>query len=652
MFVDYSLLLRLNPTEHLKKSLPLIIEAFVNYYGEEDRSFIEKKFNDSLIFCTQKPDNIERIINDIKEKKATEIIEKLLTKYDFDVNDDNVRKIFSSPLRFGAIEYVPISYYGKYLEESSKTYEERKVKRNEQAVKVLKNIFPNLTKENFESFFSNPKLIEEIKNLPKQYEYRKNQIFYYISEESINGDLEDYKKKSVEFLKNFFPDLTIVNFSEYQNLQKFDVFKKMYEDLMEKMNEFYQLEKDLELYSNYVNSCKELYKMLSKKYYSDFISENSFLFTPEALEEHKKDSIYSFVSFALGNSINSEMGLSAFSFSSDQILKSEPNSYKSQLIKKDRIKFFNGMGIKIDGDYEDYMSNDECIKIIPSYEQVDRIIENKNKYQTLLANDYYSQIGDFVKNRQLIDSLELWSKDDNYNIQNYIGGYTYVSPNVKKSNSEVLLRPIVNINMDQFCEYTDARIIHEFNHILELSCVASSEKQVDYTCGWDELVQYPEIKEDIESISSDDKKRKYELFNEIINELIAQDISLVMHKNNIHIFNTKEEAKIKGGTSYERTIILVKDFFEYYKKDIIKSRKNGNINHIINVVGRENFERLNDLFYEFNEKFGGLKIYKVLDDIINKKETDNTLAYYSMIDRAKKIFEEMKIYSSENLKKV
>ncbi len=59
----------LNPTETIQRAMPAITEAFVTFYGEENREFIEQKFRDILIIGYSSPATVKRILNDMKKIK-------------------------------------------------------------------------------------------------------------------------------------------------------------------------------------------------------------------------------------------------------------------------------------------------------------------------------------------------------------------------------------------------------------------------------------------------------------------------------------------------------------------------------------------------------------------------------------------------------
>ena len=85
------------------------------------------------------------------------------------------------------------------------------------------------------------------------------------------------------------------------------------------------------------------------------------------------------------------------------------------------------------------------------------------------------------------------------------------------------------------------------------------------------------------------------------------------------------------------------DFYGEDKRDeIIKSRSNGNIKEILDVVGEKNFNDLNDLFDIYFENLSGLKKMQLFDDIKNNRTTNLTIKYYEIVDKSKEIIERMR----------
>ena len=104
---------------------------------------------------------------------------------------------------------------------------------------------------------------------------------------------------------------------------------------------------------------------------------------------------------------------------------------------------------------------------------------------------------------------------------------------------------------------------------------------------------------------------KYTYINEGINELISLDILKELHCIG-YIFNDLENC-IDKNSMYNKYEFLLKDFYETYKETIIESRLAGDINIIIDKVGKNNFNDLNNLVNDFNKYFSTSKPLKTFE---------------------------------------
>ena len=79
--------------------------------------------------------------------------------------------------------------------------------------------------------------------------------------------------------------------------------------------------------------------------------------------------------------------------------------------------------------------------------------------------------------------------------------------------------------------------------------------------------------------------------------------------------------------------------------EIIESRSNNQMDAIYEKIGPDNFEMLNDLFYEFNEHFDGFEYNRCLDDLQNGTDTIRTRKLKEILIKKEEILENMKTYS-------
>lgn len=596
----------LEPTKTIEQSLPKIIEAFVTFYGEENRAYIEEKFNNLIIVGYGLPDKLFSIIHQIKENENKKLIEYFFDKVGINENRQEFKNIFFSTSGFDYLNLIPIQSYIDYIE---------KIKEAKP-----KNINSSEMVE----------IVNEISNFRKQ--------------------------KVLNFLKNINPSVTLENMDKLIEGGAFADIDRMipvYKEIIEKYS------KDIGKINDFIledENNKKLKNNLQSKYWMQLLNEFSFLFNNEKVLEVKQElEKYGYVVLNnqkdiesyIGSSLFSTLLISSFSEESETILD-EGKQWQKESIIRDRIKFFKNMGIDLGDNYEAYINNTECQKIIPPQNIVRRIESRKKELNDIMLSQYYKSTKEYQSHRARIDQHKLLNKDDSFNANSYFNKSTFVSPNIIIKDGEYSLLPLMCINMN-IQEYLDVTTIHELNHVFELNLVGVNGPHCDFSCGWDILEGDIETyADDIENLDKREEKRKYELFNEIINEIIAQDITTILHNSGNYIFNTKDNAKIKGGTSYEHTFFLVRDFYQNYKKEILETRKTRDMQPLFDVIGKENFDALNNLFHVFYENFNGMKIYSVVQDLNNKKENEDTLKFKQLILDRDNILTSMNEYALKN----
>ena len=92
---------------------------------------------------------------------------------------------------------------------------------------------------------------------------------------------------------------------------------------------------------------------------------------------------------------------------------------------------------------------------------------------------------------------------------------------------------------------------------------------------------------------------------------------------------------------------MVKEFYNTYKKEIIESRRTGDMTELFNTVGKENFESLNNLFHEFYETFPGMTFYSVINSINKKEENEQTKKFYNIVAKRNEIIAAMEAFSQK-----
>lgn len=636
---------KLNADRTLQENISKYIDVFVDFYGEDKRDEIERKFNNATFIGYLSPERQQVELTKLIKEKSKELESKVLeynetsleSKYLFDTYDYSLKT------------YQPINNYQNFIELYKLGKEGRKEKYIEDTYNDIKKYLNELTKEEYLKIIETKVLPEKYQNIPY---WLKNNIQYTANLQNVEENYEKSFNKASSLIRKIIPRCTLDNFDiNNEEIEKLD---KVIEKYKETLKEYENFEKENIEYFNEMQVNKDLEMSLREKYYKEFLKENIDLIKEddrkgviEYLNDSKKSYLMNYsVSRLLGSSIQSESILESFYEEQEDILNNEETStfIKNNIIEN-RIKYFNNIGINLGNNYNLYLENEDVKSNWPTKERLEKFRETKNKLINNFMKEYYLNTVSHKRLRQVVDSKNLLNKDDGLNQTMYNSslGKTCVATNLKEIDGKLEAAPLVMISFGGFDGALDHDIIHELNHLYELSLESVINNKAVYLCGWDicEDDIVGEVNDYID-ITKEEPKRSYELFNEIINEVIAQEIEEKMHEKGIHILDSSRNSKVKGNTSYEASFFIIKDFYKEFRDEIIKSRSNGNIKEILDVVGEKNFNDLNDLFDIYFENLSGLKKMQLLDDIKNNRTTNLTIKYYEIVDKSKEIMERMR----------
>ena len=616
---------KLSCSKVLKDALPKLIEAFVDYYGEEARDDIEKKFNDTFFIGYLSYKELKSLILNTKEEFSKYIL--LSLEVENNVSTDEKKVLFNdnqTSLDFsGLLAIDKIADYLKYYEMG---YDKRFEILMNDRVEYLQRFNKSINRDNIDEYLKS----EEYEKLKNTNDYIKNYLDYFFNVDDLRIYL-NLEKEVTNIIKGL--GIEVDNLEEYIKSGKFDRYielAKKYEKALSEYdtcissisNETKWLE---EVEEQTRNNNKAMYKKLYDKY-REYIGEELYK------KEEKLD-------FCSGSYFRYD-GIEVFSQEYDEILKGN-SSWRINSIKSDRVRFYKLLGIDRGDNYDDYL---DCRDMLPSAEIIEEMIKDKKELEIQNELDLYHD-EDYYETLKELQELGLSCYKSYFNANLLKNTCACVCPDVIESNNKTKIYPTLLLSMDSLDEYIDNVLIHELNHRYELSLSSIDDDSIEFLCGWDYLRQERDL-EVVEDLSMDEDKRQYELFNEIINEMIAEEITELMHSKGVYIFNTEKNAKTRGGTSYELMKIVVKDFFYKYRKEILESRRDGNIDIIYNTVGRDNFDRLNNLIYKFNENF--TTIFELGNAIEKRKKGihDENVSKLEEIENIRdSILEDMNTYS-------
>ena len=649
------LLKQLNGYEELQKNLKTFKEAFIEYYGEDKRSVIEERFQKMLPIAYLVPDDIQHFLIQLEKEKTKELLTKLLENKDTSLNYEDL--FGDVGLQYSGLQ--PLNKYLKFYEEYQKGREKRTEEFYQKGFNLLKRYIQELTYEDFLEIVETKKLPEKYSNLP---EWLQQNALYYAKERNVDAEYRRRYEDAKDLLEKVVPEITFQSVETYEREGKLDQLNSLIEGYLEAEKEFKDFKSSIKKYYDAKDLVDNHKEKLREKYYKKLIQEFIHLIPMEKrtnIEEYlrnEKNSSYldSYIKFLFGYSVESPSILEAFSEeSNEKINNPEERPWIKQSIIEDRIRYFKKNGIDLGNNYEDYCQSKEAQAILPDNNSVQEFLKKKEEILNQFYNEFYTTLPTHQKTRAEIDSLGLLDKEDSFDAQLYTTKTTAINPNVRKTSSGYELYSLLLISLDTGnTGCLDHNIVHELNHLYELSLQMAGERGYTVVCGWDSFTGNvnQEKQEIVDTIHVDDSKRDYELFNEIINELIAQDICEIMHKNNSYVFDTETNSQYKRTTSYESSLFLVREFFEENKQEIIESRSDGNISIIWENVGKENFDELNELFQIYYENFAGLKYYRLLDELHNNKDTELTRVYHELLNRKEEVLEKMRMYKETHKK--
>ena len=487
----------------------------------------------------------------------------------------------------------------------------------------------------------------EIKRVLEPTDYLRKNIRYF-----IEAFVSYYGEEDREFIERKIANTHLMMYQTNDDLQyRLDSLTEKYGD------SFYEDEK-YKKYFEYAQKNKILNSELQAKYEREFAKRIIHYFPDNVQRLLKKyvESNMSLLKFIIANNcieLETLIGyldqISIYEYFTPEMEEKLKNPqlsiFERNTILKNRKNYLNAIGIYRGRELSNYKGFE---KYYPTQEMVSEILKAKeelynayiseyslNKYPNNVYIEESNKLGLMIDNRLSIAQAEFREEA------------TCLIPNYRIMNDKIELFPemLMYIGIDH--AERDASIIHELNHVLELHIQNIKNNNIETISGWD---QFSINIEDANYIKMANQKslRKYERFSEVINDLLALEISDILKQTKGSLFSIQND-DYKIESDYLNQEYIVKDFFETYKKEIISSRRNGNINIIFDAVGKENFDALNEIVKEDNETFSWTERLVLKEHIKNNVDSTLVNKYNDFINRRDAILEKMNTHYQKNL---
>ena len=206
-------------------------------------------------------------------------------------------------------------------------------------------------------------------------------------------------------------------------------------------------------------------------------------------------------------------------------------------------------------------------------------------------------------------------------------------------NEHLRLLPLITIHMTNH-KWVDHVIVHELNHLLESHIISYTKEGCFHTSGWNMNETHIQ-----KNHCFSENNCPYELFNEVINERIAQDISKLMIENKMFAFDEAENVSFSNYSTYEIYFCLIEEFYKEYQEEIIESRFQGNLAILLAKIGQENFENMNYLINAYAKFFTPERCVLVQEQLHRNETTSLTLEYEKFMTLKDEILASMRTYT-------
>ena len=567
---------------NIQKYIPDLIEAYTNVYGEEYRGIISKRINSIIFFQYNNLAGMRNYILNLKSCKQNELGIKFLKEIGIDTSKYNVKS------------------YSK-LDNSLSDL----LNRMDWEIETIKN--DNTVFGGIGAWKPH-----QLKNKPHLMEVVQNSRIRFLN--FLRGDQH--------------PPITSETFEEFcttdeykQLLEKINEYLKIYTRLQKEYEDYLHRLEPYETYINYeakrwsehqTHSIENMYFGLRSYLHPDILS---FLDERYSSTSEKSQALF-----------GTELGIKSYAeyFSQEDEEKlADPSvspNIKNQIYYY-RIQYFNQLGISLDTSmfdikshkdiYEYYISHAEIKKLIMPCEITKKIQETREYEYGNFQINFYSDSENFFKVCDLYSGNigQFFSAIHNQDI------YTTCSMNGS-------LQPIICFTLwPNSIGKLDYILLHEITHAIEC--------KEDPHCGTP--FSGFEVSDSLNLYNR--KRRKYEILNETITDMITTEVISYLHNKGIYMIEPKEVI-VEDMQNFNTSITLkniLREFWDKYRNRIIWARLIGGMDCLFDRIGRSPFESLNNY--------------------INKVEYLKNFPDYSKVDflqsdELKSIYEEMEEYQS------
>lgn len=326
----------------------------------------------------------------------------------------------------------------------------------------------------------------------------------------------------------------------------------------------------------------------------------------------------------------------------EKLKSATTNFFEKSMIVLLQSKFLNKLGIDVPNNnlltrfkYEDiddylaFINQEEIKKFIPSYELISLISSIKQKKDEEALKEYYTTGKDFT------NIIKTFDNDQNtleyiYHVikEKYV---CIVGIGATNRNNEFvsIMFYTIRVNDGGLLLFN---YLHENGHIID---------QNEKGCGFEDI---DDFYKGHRKNSYDSNFRKYERFNETLNDIFAMEAFKYLQDKGIYLIEPKKITKLNVSNSGTSLIVkqLLYPLLEKFRNQIIKSKINVDPSELTKYIGEDNFEQLVDVVNKVDYLVRNGVVYK----IENFPDDPMVIDYFEQVKRVNQIYTNIDNYYS------
>ena len=443
--------------------------------------------------------------------------------------------------------------------------------------------------------------------------------------------------------------ITSYNFEQFKQtedyqkiIEKIKIYNQIYNHLIE---EYENYEKSLLIYQEYIDKEKNRKSSIYEYGIKQVINKIYPILPPVLQEKVNSLSLEEIKNLMFGEIENNNFtGSLLLDFFNDEYMD-ELYSKDTNLSRKKLIIELQMLYLKcFDIDLPDEINSEDSIsgylkslkqytieKVIPQKEIINQIHQICDDEANNCLNKYFIGRTDFK------DIVTKFNLSDNY--YNWLIRYlkerlicvTWEGATVDNQYASVMFYTIRHGEFGALAHV----YLHELGHIIDDVAIGATGLEMS--------------SDEIELNPYDNKKRKYEIFNEVLTDLFAIEAEQYLNNKRIYLFEDKNCTKLDHSninTNY-RTKNILKPLVELCRDYIIKAKIGSDRTILSDYIGEDNFEALVDTVNKVEFLCNDVVRY----DLERDENNLNVLEYKEQLKRAKNIYNNIEKYilkSSQN----